>query len=74
MKKIKRDQLLLGMALMQLREQHKLHPSDIIKDYDEVSMSKLWDKHFLSGVPDIEDLKSLARISYRNIIKVKNTE
>lgn len=73
MNKQKRDMLLLGVSLLQLKQLYKVNPKDIIKDYDEKKINELWDKYFPEAKPTTEDLKLLAVKSYRDALKVKNT-
>ena len=74
MKKQQKDLLLLGLVLLQLKEIYKIKADDVLENYDSEKILSLWEINFPDKNPSIEQLKSLAIESHRDLLKVKNTK
>lgn len=72
MKQRKKDLILLGVALLQLKEQYKIKPNEFIENYNGEMITEQWNQNYPTGFPLLEELKLLAKETYGKINKQKN--
>lgn len=60
--------------LLQLKEMYKIKADEVLENYGSEKILSLWEMNFPDKGPSVEQLKSLAIESYRDLLKVKNTK